>query len=208
MRAQVTKALFVLFSTAILPVAVGADEHPQTQGCEWGKNGFTTCDCAAYVDPVHMEGTWEVTSIFFDWPSSRIEISDVRRNDERRVRWSAQSYRGTVKHGLGGEGRVTVLNVRISKCYPHTFVLKIPMSPDTRVDGLENTYDVSKDTSPSAYGSPIRYGFSFSCTKITRTAINSLSPGDISLQRVESFRGKSVNACPKDYMNRYDERAP
>lgn len=207
-RATVTVAVFVFFSISAAPLAVEASENIETQGCEWGNNGFTTCDCAAHVDPVYMEGLWGTNAFFFDWPSTSIEISDVKRNDERRVRWSAQHYTATVKHSLRGEEMVTVLNVKVSKCYPHYFVLKTPMDPDTLVDGQENTYDASKDSSSSPYAPPIRYGYSFSCTSIARTAINSLSPADLFLHRMQPASGEPIVPCPKDYMNQYHERSP
>ena len=207
-RATVTVAVFVFFSTLTCPVAVGASEDIETQGCEWGKNGFTTCDCTAYVDPVYMEGIWGPHAFLFDWHGAWIEISDVKRNDKRRVRWSAQNYTATVKHRLRGKEQVTVLNVKVSKCYPNTFVLKTPMDPETLVNDLENTYDASKDSSSSPYTSPIRYEFTFNCRSIIKTAINSLSPADISLHRMLSVTGEPIAGCPVDYMNRYQERSP
>jgi hypothetical protein len=207
-RATITVAVFVFVSALTCPVAVGASENIETQGCEWGENGFTTCDCSAYVDPIYMEGVWGPNGFLIDWPSARIEISDVKRNDKRRVRWGAQNYTATVKHRLRGKEQVTVLNVKVSKCYPNTFVLKTPMVPETLVDDLENTFDASKDLSSSAYTSPIRYGFTFNCAYIRKTAINSLSPADILLHRVQSVAGEPIGACPDGYMNRYQERSP
>lgn len=207
-RATIAVAVLVFFSISTSPVAVGASENIEAHGCEWGINGFTTCDCAAHVDPIYMEGRWGANAILFDWPSTWIEISDVRRNDKRRVRWSAQNYTATVKHRLRGKELVTVLNVKVSKCYPHTFVLKTPMDSETLVNGLENTYDASKDPPSSAYSSPIQYGFSYSCSSITRTAINSLSPADVVLHRMQSFGGEPITACPEGYLNQFLERSP
>lgn len=207
-RATIAVTVLAFFSISTSPIAVGASEHIEAQGCEWGSNGFTTCDCAAYVDPIYMEGKWGTNAVLLDWPSTWIEISDVKRNDKRRVRWSAQHYTATVKHRLRGKEPVTILNVKVSKCYPHTFALKTPMDPDTLVDGLENTYDASKVSSSSRYVPPIQYGFSFSCSSITRTAINSMSPADIVLHRMQSIGGEPVAACPESYLNRFLERSP
>jgi len=199
--------VFVFFSISISPVAVGADEGVMAQGCEWGKNGFTTCDCKEYVNPIYMEGGWATNSVFFDWSSTRIEISDVRRNDKRRVRWSAQNYTATVKYRFPGEEKVTMLNVKVSKCYPNTFVLKSPVDPETLVNGLENTYDASKDPSSSAYTPPLRYGYTFNCSYMKRTATNGLMPADIFLHRIPLVTGEPIAACPEGYMNRYEERS-
>jgi len=207
-RATITVAVFVFFSTLTCPVAVGASENIETQGCEWGENGFTTCDCTAYVDPIYMEGEWVPNELLFDEQNARIEISDVKRNDKRRARWSAQYYTATVKHRLRDKQQVTVLNVKVSKCYPNTFVLKAPMDPETLVNDLENTYDASKDSSSSAYTPPIRYGYTFNCSYIKKTAINGLSPANILLHRRLSVAGEPIAACPDGYMNRYQERSP
>jgi len=200
--------VFVFFSISISPVAVGAGEGVMAQGCEWGKNGFTTCDCAGYVDPIYMEGAWGTTAEFFNWSNSRIEISDIKRNDKRRVRWSAQYYTATVKYRFVGEEKVTVLNVKVSKCYPNTFILMKPMDPESLVNDRENTYDASKGPSSSAYTPPLRYEFTFNCSHMKRTAINSLSPAEILLHRVPSVTGEPIAACPEGYMNRYEERSP
>jgi len=207
-RATITVAVFVFFSTLTCPVAVGASENIDTQGCEWGENGFTTCDCTAYVDPIYMEGGWGPHELLFDWPNARIEISDVKRNDKRRVRWSAQYYTATVKHRLPGKEQITVLNVKVSKCYPNTFVLKTPMDPETLVNDLENTYDASEGPSSSTYTSPIQYEYTFSCSHIKKIAINAMSPAENLLHRIQSVAEEPIAACPDGYMNRYQERSP
>ena len=109
----------------LLPWAAWSADQPAPAGCQTGKNGFTTCDCAANVDPVLMEGEWGAGR----WSSGTryaIRISDVSMDDASPQPADQQKFRATVVLGAGDPQGPAGRTVEMSKCYPHRFVISDP----------------------------------------------------------------------------------